>query len=199
LHAWPLVGTVLAVARAITFRIWLDGKLIAEPTIEEPTIKIGAGATSHVRLQHPSVSRVHCVIDVGAELEIMDLGSSTGTFVNSAPVTRAPIASGDQLRVGDYLLDVVAAEATNLLGSPVRTRTAPLAEPVVGPDPSLRPPALLDLSDDDVGLPAPPAASVVLPRPAVEHERSRPATVELQDADLIELGQDADPTSRRRG
>lgn len=190
---------MLAVARAITFRIWLDGKLIAEPTIEEPTIKIGAGATSHVRLQHPSVSRVHCVIDVGAELEIMDLGSSTGTFVNSAPVTRAPIASGDQLRVGDYLLDVVAAEATNLLGSPVRTRTAPLAEPVVGPDPSLRPPALLDLSDDDVGLPAPPAASVVLPRPAVEHERSRPATVELQDADLIELGQDADPTSRRRG
>jgi pSer/pThr/pTyr-binding forkhead associated (FHA) protein len=187
------------VARPITFRIWLDGKLVAEPTIEEPTIKIGSGGTSHVRLQHPSVSRVHCVIEVGAELEIMDLGSSAGTFVNSAPVTRAPIASGDQLRIGDYLLDVLAAEATNLLGSPVRARVTPAPEPVVPPNDSLRPPALLDLSAaGDAGLPAPPAASVVLPRVAAEPERGRPGTVELQEADLLEPGHDTDPPSRRR-
>lgn len=185
------------VARAITFRIWHGGQLVAEPTIEEATIKIGSGGTSHIRLQHPSVSRVHCVIEVGAELEIMDLGSNTGTFVNSAPVTRAAIASGDQLRIGDYLLDVVAEEPTNLLGSPVRVKTAQPVEPVVPSSQPLRPPALLDLGDADVDLPAPPAASVVLPRPPVAHGRSRPATVELQESDLIELAHDTDPTSRR--
>jgi FHA domain len=180
------------VARPITFRISLDGALVAEQTVEESTIKIGSGAISHIRLSHPSVSRVHCVIEVGAELEIMDLGSVTGTFVNAAPVTRAVIASGDQLRIGDYLLDVIAAEATNLLGSPVRAKITP--PPDAAPDLALRPPALLDLGDaSDVDLPAPPAASVQLPR-----ERTRPGTVELQDSDLVELAQDPDAPGRRR-
>lgn len=187
--------------RPITFRIWLDGALVAEPTLEQSTIKIGNANTSHIRLEHSSVSRVHCVIEVGPELEIMDLGSTAGTFVNSAPVTRALIVTGDQLRIGDFLLDVIAAEPTNLLGAPLRTRdTGP--PPTAAPGPALRAPSLLDVNGAlGAELPAPPTASFVVPG---EPQRPRPTptrldTVELHDSDLFEIAHDADPRAGRGG
>jgi pSer/pThr/pTyr-binding forkhead associated (FHA) protein len=180
------------VARSITFRIWLDGKLVSEPTVEESTIRIGNASTAQVRLEHPSVSRVHCVIEVGSDLQIMDLGSSSGTFVNAAPITRTTLTSGDQLRIGDYVLDVIASEATNLLGAPARVKPAPeAAEPLAAPE--LQRPSLLDISEASAtALPPPPSASVELPR-------VRPDTVELTEHDLVEVGHDADPGTRRRG
>lgn len=48
------------------------------------------------------VSRVHCrfmVNDVN-ELQLEDLGSTNGTFVNGQKVTKATLASGDTLTIG---------------------------------------------------------------------------------------------------
>ncbi|HXW08953.1 MAG TPA: FHA domain-containing protein [Vicinamibacterales bacterium] len=48
------------------------------------------------------VSRVHCRITAGAaELEVEDLDSTNGTFVNGARVSRGILRSGDHLTVGD--------------------------------------------------------------------------------------------------
>ena len=47
------------------------------------------------------VSRVHCKLTAGAaELEVTDLESTTGTFVNGQRVERALLKSGDRLGVG---------------------------------------------------------------------------------------------------
>lgn len=47
------------------------------------------------------VSRVHCRLTAGAtELEVVDLDSTNGTFVNGARVTTAHLKSGDRLGVG---------------------------------------------------------------------------------------------------
>jgi pSer/pThr/pTyr-binding forkhead associated (FHA) protein len=47
------------------------------------------------------VSRVHCKLTAGAaELEVVDLESTNGTFVNGARVDRALLKSGDRLGVG---------------------------------------------------------------------------------------------------
>jgi len=177
------------VARSITFRIWLDGKLVSEPTVEESTIRIGNASTAQIRLEHPSVSRVHCVIEVGSELQIMDLGSASGTFVNAAPITRTTLNPGDQLRIGDYVLDVLPDEATNLLGAPARVKPAPEVEPLAMPE--LRKPSLLDMNEAaSTALPPPPSASVELPR-------ARADTMELTEQDLVEVG-DGETGPRRR-
>ena len=48
------------------------------------------------------VSRVHCRLSAlpTGELEVRDLESTNGTYVNGARVETARLASGDKLRVG---------------------------------------------------------------------------------------------------
>jgi pSer/pThr/pTyr-binding forkhead associated (FHA) protein len=48
------------------------------------------------------VSRVHCRVTAlaGGELEIQDLESTNGTYVNGERVETARLASGDRLQVG---------------------------------------------------------------------------------------------------
>jgi pSer/pThr/pTyr-binding forkhead associated (FHA) protein len=47
------------------------------------------------------VSRVHCKLSAGAaDLEVVDLESTNGTFVNGERVARALLKAGDKLGVG---------------------------------------------------------------------------------------------------
>jgi pSer/pThr/pTyr-binding forkhead associated (FHA) protein len=53
------------------------------------------------------VSRLHCRITAGDEaLEVVDLRSTNGTFVNDTRVQRAQVKSGDRLRIGRVELTV---------------------------------------------------------------------------------------------
>jgi pSer/pThr/pTyr-binding forkhead associated (FHA) protein len=48
------------------------------------------------------VSRLHCRLSAGAtELQVEDLESTNGTFVNGERVERAALKSGDRLGVGE--------------------------------------------------------------------------------------------------
>ena len=47
------------------------------------------------------VSRLHCRITAGADkLEVVDLKSTNGTFVNGRRINKALLADGDRFRVG---------------------------------------------------------------------------------------------------
>jgi pSer/pThr/pTyr-binding forkhead associated (FHA) protein len=47
------------------------------------------------------VSRLHCRLTAGAsELEVVDLDSTNGTFVNGERIPRAVLKTGDRLGVG---------------------------------------------------------------------------------------------------
>src|SRR5689334_13697765 len=53
------------------------------------------------------VSRLHCRLEADDEaLEVVDLESTNGTFVNDKRVTRARLVNGDRLRVGRVELAV---------------------------------------------------------------------------------------------
>jgi pSer/pThr/pTyr-binding forkhead associated (FHA) protein len=53
------------------------------------------------------VSRLHCRLTAGEDkLEVEDLASTNGTFVNGKRVERAELVSGDRLRVGRIELTV---------------------------------------------------------------------------------------------
>ena len=60
------------------------------------------------------VSRVHCrfTLNQGNQLELEDLGSTNGTFVNGMKVGKATLRDGDKLTVGRVLF-AVAAEAND--------------------------------------------------------------------------------------
>lgn len=53
------------------------------------------------------VSRLHCRLSAGAtELEVVDLDSTNGTFVNGRRVTRALLKGGDRLGIGRVELQI---------------------------------------------------------------------------------------------
>jgi pSer/pThr/pTyr-binding forkhead associated (FHA) protein len=68
------------------------------------------------------VSRVHCrfTVDHGNALELEDLGSTNGTFLNGKKVSRATLSDGDKLTVGRVQF-VVNSDANDSGGNPKTT------------------------------------------------------------------------------
>lgn len=62
---------------------------------------IGRAPRADFRVDAALVSRLHCRLTAGAtDLEVIDLESTNGTFVNGARVERALLKTGDRLGVG---------------------------------------------------------------------------------------------------
>jgi pSer/pThr/pTyr-binding forkhead associated (FHA) protein len=71
---------------------------------------IGRAPRADFIVDRALVSRLHCRLTAGNDtLEVEDLSSTNGTFVNDRRVDRAKIASGDRLRVGRIELTVERA------------------------------------------------------------------------------------------
>ena len=63
---------------------------------------IGRAGAADFCLDVPLVSRVHCRVEVGADgaVEVIDLDSTNGTWVDGARIQRAALRPGGILRVG---------------------------------------------------------------------------------------------------
>jgi pSer/pThr/pTyr-binding forkhead associated (FHA) protein len=68
---------------------------------------IGRAPRADFIVDRALVSRLHCQLTADDEkLEVQDLSSTNGTFVNGKRIKRAHIGSGDRLRVGRIELTV---------------------------------------------------------------------------------------------
>lgn len=62
---------------------------------------IGRAPGADLILDAALVSRVHCRLEAGdAAVEVVDLSSTNGTFVNDKRIDKATLQDGDRLRVG---------------------------------------------------------------------------------------------------
>jgi pSer/pThr/pTyr-binding forkhead associated (FHA) protein len=62
---------------------------------------IGRAPRADFILDVALVSRLHCRVTAASDnLEVVDLKSTNGTFVNDKRVQKATLAAGDRLRVG---------------------------------------------------------------------------------------------------
>src|SRR2546426_12312971 len=83
-----------------------DGSLIFR--LRPGAVKtVGRAAGADFIVDAALVSRLHCRITAGEDkLEVVDLSSTNGTFVNDKRIDRAALQSGDRLRVGRVELRV---------------------------------------------------------------------------------------------
>ena len=72
-------------------------------TINKDLVIIGRKEECDVRLEHKSVSKMHCVlVKTDGLLLLRDLGSTNGTRVNGTRVRRAALLPNDQLSIAHY-------------------------------------------------------------------------------------------------
>lgn len=90
----------------LSFKVYRDGELLSTESFDREIIKIGRLSSAHLRLEDEKVSRIHAVVEVsaGGEVNIIDMGSSEGTFVNGERVNKAPLKPGDEIRLGETRL-----------------------------------------------------------------------------------------------
>jgi pSer/pThr/pTyr-binding forkhead associated (FHA) protein len=126
---------------------------------------VGRKEDCDLRLEHKSVSKMHCVIvKTDGMLLLRDLGSTNGTRVNGQRVRRAVLLPNDQLSIANYKFRVYlgpddapalapeehtqqldANEVANLL----RKAKAPAEDSDELPSPPLHPNPLPDVYPDD--------------------------------------------------
>ncbi|MCC6129143.1 MAG: sigma 54-interacting transcriptional regulator [Acidobacteria bacterium] len=84
----------------------LDGR-VHQFLIREGTSGVGSQPDNAVVIADTAVSRRHAVLRRSKDrLEIEDLGSTNGTFVNGQRVRVSPLSAGDKLRLGSVPIDL---------------------------------------------------------------------------------------------
>jgi pSer/pThr/pTyr-binding forkhead associated (FHA) protein len=79
----------------------LDGAAPIE--ITKDLVVVGRKEDCDVRLEHKSVSKMHCVlVKTDGLLLLRDLGSTNGTRVNGTRVRRAALLPNDQISIAHY-------------------------------------------------------------------------------------------------
>jgi TonB family protein len=159
----------------LKFQIFRGDELIREDVLSEPVIKVGKLASSHLRLDDDSVSRMHAVVEVGGpdDVQLIDLGSTRGTLVNGEKITKARLQPGDEINFGDVRV-VVSFAGENAEGEKEdATVVAPHVAAAAAAQPAARPaPVPAPMAPPPAPFAPPPAAAYSPPPP---HPGGRPS------------------------
>ena len=90
----------------------LRGKTSGEEIeLAKAHLMIGRSPSAGLRLEHPSVSHEHALIEVGTDgFGIRDLDSTNGVSVNGKTIIATELEHGDRIELGDYVLQYVVEE-----------------------------------------------------------------------------------------
>jgi TonB family protein len=127
----------------LKFQIFRGDELIKEEILSESVIKVGKLASSHLRLDDDSVSRMHAVIEVNGadDVQLIDLGSTRGTLVNGEKITKTRLGSGDEISFGDIRVVVSMLEPDEATVVAPHVAAAAAAQPMARPMPPAHAPA----------------------------------------------------------
>ncbi|MFT4241419.1 MAG: FHA domain-containing protein [Acidovorax sp.] len=93
----------------------IDGVVIKEVQLTKERTTLGRRPYNDIVIDNLAVSGEHAVLHMnGQDVEIEDLGSTNGTYVNAKAVKRQALRSGDTIEVGKYKIRFVhEAEGQN--------------------------------------------------------------------------------------
>jgi len=152
----------------IRFEIYKGDSLVREEVLAQDVIKVGKLASSHLRLDDETVSRMHAVIEVTGpdEIHIIDLGSTRGTLVNGERISKARLQSGDEIMFGDsrVMVTFLDAQATATPGpQPARAARPPQQAYAPPPQQAYAPPPQQAYAPPPQQAYAPPQQAYVPP------------------------------------
>ena len=106
-----------------------DGKTRRLMLTGDP-VTIGRDAGNSLTYKDKAISRFHCDIRKdGESFCVRDLGSRTGTRVNSESIIEALLKSGDLIHVGPYEIKFVLLPSDLSVQPKINTETKPVVDP----------------------------------------------------------------------
>jgi two-component system cell cycle response regulator len=98
-------GTVNASSGSRAYLILLAGDTVGEMFSLSGTQVLGRGTNADLRIRGQGISRQHCRLTTTKEAVVLeDLGSTNGTYVNGARITRQVLHDGDKIQVGNSII-----------------------------------------------------------------------------------------------
>ncbi len=94
-----------------------DGTLDWELT--EERYAVGRSTNADIHLPDPQAAERHAeILKTGTSWRVVDLGSGRPTLLNGTPISAAPFAPGDELRIGGHLLVLAPGGTTIHVSAP---------------------------------------------------------------------------------
>lgn len=127
----------------------IDGVVIKEVELTKERTTLGRRPYNDIVIDNLAVSGEHAVVHMdGDDVDIEDLGSTNGTYVNAKAVTRHALRNGDTIEVGKYKIrflhethgpdfeKTMIFKPGMLPPMPAAARTPPPAASAAGPTPA---------------------------------------------------------------
>jgi len=122
----------------LTFEIYRGNEFVRRQEFSSESVTIGRGAAAMLQVDDPDLADLHAVVNVNDDgrVQLLDLGSPSGTKVNGEVINNAFLRSGDQIEVGALRVSVGISEegafneeeATQLAPGPVDELAAPASQ-----------------------------------------------------------------------
>src|SRR5689334_7442971 len=115
-------GLSLKIHSVNEYRIQYRGTLFP---IRSGELTLGRSSYASIVVNNPLASREHAILrPVAGGLEVVDLGSKNGTYVNGDRLLGSrPIAPGDRIKIGTVVVEIVQVAARD--ASSLRVATHP--------------------------------------------------------------------------
>ena len=92
--------------KRIFLKIYKNGSIQKIQQIDSQQMAFGSSPDVEVHLEDESISPWHALIEQkDNDVKISDLGSAEGTFVNDEKIVESSLKHGDQIKIGDYLME----------------------------------------------------------------------------------------------
>jgi pSer/pThr/pTyr-binding forkhead associated (FHA) protein len=91
-----------------------EGATLGSQTLNKERISIGRAASSDIVIASDQVARIHAVLERkldGTGYVIVNMSSAGVTRLNGEPIERCELCPGDQVGIGDVILDFEAGSA----------------------------------------------------------------------------------------
>jgi DNA-binding NtrC family response regulator len=125
----------------------IDGTRL-ELLVPDEALLVGSGAECPLRLDHPTVSRVHAELSARPDgVEVRDLGSKNGTWLRGRRIARGLAGPGDEIRLGRLTLHLEEVDTRDLEVGLSLAEAATPAPVVVGSEVVHTPTAALQPAD----------------------------------------------------
>lgn len=97
----------------------LDGVVVREVQLTKYRTTLGRRPYNDIVVDNLAVSGEHAAfLLVGAEVQLQDLDSTNGTYVNGKPVRKQQLHHGDAVEIGNYQLHFIDESPDSQIGMP---------------------------------------------------------------------------------